>query len=178
MEDRGRCDQCHDPHLAGKRGQGWAARKVQRPSTMNANTQGPSCSTSTEADVAPAAAHGPAAHPATQGMSLAANAGAVLSAFLASACCVGPLVLALLGLGGGALLASFEPYRPYFMVVTFSLLGFGFWLQYRTPKLKAGEACDCPTPRANRAGRAMLWVAAILVAGFLAFPSLVPILFS
>ncbi len=112
--------------------------------------------------------------------SLAASGGAVLSAFVASACCVGPLVLALLGIGGGALLAKFEPYRPLFTVVTVALLGAGFWLQYRKPKPVAsadGIACDCPTPRANKAGRVMLWVATVLVVGFLAFPYLAPPIF-
>lgn len=116
----------------------------------------------------------PASPPTSDGprWSLAANAGAVLSAFIASACCVGPLVLALLGLGGGALLVKFEPYRPYFIVLTFVLLGTGFWLQYRKPKATVveGEACECPAPRANRAGKIMLWVATVLVVGFLVFP--------
>lgn len=111
--------------------------------------------------------------------SLAANGGAIVSAFIASACCVGPLVLALLGLGGGALLLEFEPYRPYFMVVTLGLLGLGFWLQYRKPKPVTnadGISCDCPTPRANKAGRVMLWVATVLVVAFLAFPYIAPLI--
>jgi len=85
----------------------------------------------------------------------------------------------LLGLGGGALLVKFEPYRPYFMAVTFGLLGAGFWLQYRKPKptIVEGETCDCPTPRANRAGKIMLWVATVLVVAFLAFPYIAPALF-
>jgi len=113
---------------------------------------------------------------------IAANAGAIVAAFFASACCVGPLVLALLGLGGGALLVKFEPYRPYLMAVTFAFLGFGFWLQYRKPKPVAnaeGITCsDCPTPRANKAGRVMLWVATVLVVGFLVFPYIAPLIWS
>ena len=112
-------------------------------------------------------------------LSLATNAGAILSAFIASACCVGPLVLALLGLGGGALLVKFEPYRPIFTAVTLALLGAGFWLQYRKPKavsMSDGDACGCPAPRANRAGRVMLWVATVLVVGFLAFPYIAPLI--
>jgi len=114
-----------------------------------------------------------------RGWSVGANAGAVVSAFVASACCVGPLVLALLGLGGGALLVKFEPYRPYFMAITFALLGAGFWLQYRKPRVAVaeGDSCDCPAPRANRTGKIMLWVASVVVAGFLAFPYLAPALF-
>jgi mercuric ion transport protein len=109
--------------------------------------------------------------------------GSIVAAFLASACCVGPLIFALLGLGGGALLVKFEPYRPYFIAVTFALLGSGFYLTYRKPRLAPassvdGAACDCPAPRTNRAGRILLWVASALVVGFLVFPYFVPVFFN
>ena len=111
-------------------------------------------------------------------LSLAASAGSIISAFLATACCVGPLIFALLGLGGAGLLLKFEPYRPYFIALTVAFLGAGFYFTYRRPRAVTaatdGEACDCPAPRTNRAGRIMLWVAATLVTGFLAFPYLVP----
>jgi len=114
----------------------------------------------------------PAAGDKTQKWSIAASASSIISAFIASICCVGPLVFALLGIGGAGLLVKFEPYRPYFMVVTFALLGTGFYFTYRKPKHAAasGPACDCPAPRTNRAGKIMLWVATVLVVGFLAFP--------
>lgn len=104
--------------------------------------------------------------------SFAASLSSIVSAFIASICCVGPLIFALLGIGGAGLLVKFEPYRPYFMVVTFALLGTSFYFTYRKPKLAAasGPACDCPAPRTNRAGKIMLWVATMLVGGFLAFP--------
>ena len=109
---------------------------------------------------------------------LLASGGAILSAFLASACCIGPLVFALLGLGGAGLLLKFEPYRPYFIAVTVLLLGAGFYVTYRRPKAAAaGATCDCPAPRTHRAGRIMLWVSTVLVAGFLIFPYLAPLLF-
>ncbi len=57
------------------------------------------------------AARGP--RDASQRWTFAASASSVVSAILASACCVGPLILALLGFGGGALMRKFEPYRPY-----------------------------------------------------------------
>lgn len=80
------------------------------------------------------------------------------------------------------MLVRFEPYRPYFMTVTFALLGTGFYLTYRRRAPAAvggadGPACDCPAPRTNRAGRIMLWLATMMVGGFLVFPYLVPILF-
>lgn len=119
----------------------------------------------------------------------AASASSIVSAILASACCVGPLILALLGIGGGALLAKFEPYRPYFMVVTFALLGAGFYFAYRTPAgviagaptvvagVAGGDDCACPAPRSRRTGKVMLWVATVMVAAFLAFPYLAPAIF-
>ncbi len=112
-------------------------------------------------------------------LSVAADAGAIVSALVASACCVGPLILALLGLGGGALLVKFEPYRSVFIAITVALLGAGFWLQYRRrkPARADGAACDCPAPRASRTGRVLLWVATVAVAGLLAFPYAVPLLF-
>jgi mercuric ion transport protein len=105
--------------------------------------------------------------------------GSVISAFIASACCIGPLVFALLGLGGAGLLVKFEPYRPYFIAATVALLGTGFYFTYRKPKTAGpagGPACDCPAPRTNRAGRIMLWVATVLVAAFLAFPYVAQVL--
>ena len=98
--------------------------------------------------------------------------GAVVSGLLASACCLGPLALAALGLGGAGLLVKFEPYRPVFTVATFGLLGAGFWLAYRKPKVAVGDDCGCEHPKANRLGRALLWVAAIVAVGFWAFPYL------
>ncbi|MBI4951530.1 MAG: mercury transporter MerT [Myxococcales bacterium] len=114
---------------------------------------------------------------------LAATAASIFAAFLASACCVGPLVFALLGLGGAGLMVKLEPYRPLFIVVTFALLGAGFYLTYRRPRPApatggvAGAACACPAPRTNRAGRVMLWVATVVVASLLVFPYLAPALF-
>lgn len=57
--------------------------------------------------------------------------GAVGAAIAASVCCIGPLLLALLGLGGGALLLKLEPYRPYFLAATGLILAGAFSVTYR-----------------------------------------------
>jgi mercuric ion transport protein len=100
-------------------------------------------------------------------------AGAVVSGLLASVCCIGPLVLAALGIGGAGLLVRFEVYRPIFTVATFALLGAGFWLAYRKPKATLGDACGCEYPRVNRVGRALLWIAAAVAVVFWASPYIV-----
>ncbi len=99
-------------------------------------------------------------------------AGAVVSGLLASACCLGPLILAAIGIGGAGLLARFEAYRPVFTATTFGLLGVGFWLAYRKPKAAAGDDCGCEYPKASRLGRALLWIAAVVAVGFWSFPYL------
>ncbi len=115
--------------------------------------------------------------------SFAASLSSILSAFIASTCCVGPLVFALLGLGGAGFLVKFEPYRPYFIAVTCALLGSGFYLTYGKPKavaatMEGGPECACPAPSANRAGKIMLWIATVVVVVFLSFPYLARYLFS
>lgn len=110
--------------------------------------------------------------------SVAAAASSVVSAVIASICCVGPLLFALLGIGGLGFVAKLEPYRLPLTALTFALLGTGFWLSYRRPKPATGESCEvCEVPRVSRAGRVMLWVATTLVIAFLAFPYLPPYLF-
>ena len=103
--------------------------------------------------------------------------GALVAAFMASLCCIGPLVLALLGLGGAGLLVKLERYRPYFVVLTLGLLAVGFYLTYRKPRVAEGDACGCEHPKANRLGRIMLWIATVIVATFLSFPYLAAKLF-
>ena len=106
------------------------------------------------------------------------NAGAIGSAIAASICCFGPLALALLGLGGGALLLKFVPYRPYFLGVAALFLGAAFYLTYRRPapeECEPGSACASPTTR--RGQRIALWVVAVIVAFAAAFPYLSGALF-
>lgn len=110
--------------------------------------------------------------------------GAIAAAFAASACCIGPLIFALLGIGGAGFLVALEPYRPLFTVLTVGLLGFGFYMTYRKPAavpIAAGGAdaddCGCEMPETNKTGKRLLWVATGLVAIALVFPMLTPYLF-
>lgn len=99
------------------------------------------------------------------------NVGAIGAALAASVCCLGPLVLALLGLGGGALLLKVEPYRPYFLVATALLLGAAFYLTYRGPApadCEPGSACASPTSRKGQ--RIVLWIVTVIAALTAAFP--------
>ncbi len=124
----------------------------------------------------------PLAVESSRKLSVASLAGAVVAALASSACCLGPLLFAALGLGGAGLLVELEAYRPTLGAIALALLGAGFYFTYRRPRpapatAAAGPACDCELPRANRLGRVMLWIAAVLVVAFLAFPYLTQSLF-
>lgn len=93
----------------------------------------------------------------------------VLAALGATACCVLPLVLVTLGLGGAwmASLRSLEAYQPLFAAVTIACLGYAFYALYIQPKRCApGEVCA--SPAVLRRQRIVFWLVAtaILALGF------------
>lgn len=87
-----------------------------------------------------------------------------LAAFGASICCLGPLLLLAVGVGGSSSLGLFtalEPYRPAFIAVTLGLLAFAY---YRMFWRKANcEICSKGQKRA-------FWVIAVLALVMLAVP--------
>ncbi len=114
-------------------------------------------------------------------LSRAGVVGAIVAAFAASACCLGPAILAIVGVSGVGFASALEPYRPVFLVITATLLGVGFYASYRKPRAlatsspapatgAAPDACGCEMPRASRAGRKLLWGATVLALLFAAYP--------
>jgi copper chaperone CopZ len=98
---------------------------------------------------------------------------AVLAAIAASSCCIAPLVLAALGIGGAGAFVTLASYRPYILSVTIVLLAVGFYLTYRRPTATVdGDACACERPKVGRAGRWGLWIATLAVVLLAAFPTL------
>ena len=107
----------------------------------------------------------------TAGSAKLLGGGALAWAVAASICCFGPLALALLGLGGGALLLKLEPYRPYSLAAAALFLGAAFYLAYR-PRPEEDCAADsaCAQPSTRRGQRIALWIVAAMVALAAAFP--------
>ncbi len=107
--------------------------------------------------------------------------GAVVGAIAASICCLGPLVLLTLGVGGAwaSSLTALEPYRPLFIIMAVAFLGFGFYRAYRKPVgAKCGPNGSCAVPRAKRINRIALWIITPLILALLAFPYFAPRLFA
>jgi mercuric ion transport protein len=98
-----------------------------------------------------------------------ATVGAVFTGIAASACCVGPVAFALLGISGAGALLKFQAYQPVFIPLTAAFLGTGFYFAYRK---KGGCAPDsvCATPSGSRLTKIVLFAATGLVALFITFP--------
>lgn len=101
----------------------------------------------------------------------AASAGGLVTALLASVCCIGPLIFAALGVGMGAtgflagtagFLKALLPYRPWFIGVTVLLLGTGFYLAYRRPAQRCTPGTACAGTGGTRPSRTLLWIMATL----------------
>lgn len=87
-----------------------------------------------------------------------------VAGILASACCVGPLVLVSLGLGGAwvGTLTALEPYRWIFFGIAVLALFFA-WRKIYRPAEQCEPGQVCAAPRTRRVYKITLWVVAALV---------------
>src|SRR5712664_4745182 len=97
--------------------------------------------------------------------------GGILGALAASSCCIVPLILFSLGIGGAWIgnLTALAPYKPLFVAGTAGLLGYGYYLVYWKPKRACAEDTACVRPIPNRLVRLALWIATVLVIAAFAF---------
>jgi len=98
-----------------------------------------------------------------------ARGGAVVSAALASMCCILPLGLGVLGLSTTAVAAFFEPLRPWFLTLAALLLAVGFYFAFRAPA--EGEVCDTDSRSLARLSKPTLWISTVAVLALALFPS-------
>lgn len=97
--------------------------------------------------------------------------GSIISALIASLCCIGPVILALLGMAGAGLLSKFSIFRPYFIGITSVFLGAAFYLTYRKRKVRCEDG-SCKIRSAGKWNKMALWGATVLIVSFFAFPYL------
>ncbi len=96
---------------------------------------------------------------------------AVLAGIGASLCCVAPLLLLSLGIGGAwvATLTAFEPLRPIFLGFAALFIGLSFRKLYLTnPTCEIGK--PCAEQEVIRKQRFIFWSVTIPLIGLLAFP--------
>ena len=104
--------------------------------------------------------------------------GGVLASIGASVCCVGPLLLLSLGVGGAWIgnLTALEPYRPVFIVLVLLFLGLAFRRLYLMPRSCDPEQ-DCAADRTKNAQRLIFWIVAPLLLVLIAVPWWMPLFY-
>ena len=101
-----------------------------------------------------------------------------IAAILASACCLGPLLLVALGFSGAWIgnLTVLEPYRPIFIGAALIALFFA-WRRIFRP----AHACDpndmCAVPSVRTGYKIIFWIVVALVLVALAFPYVLPLFY-
>ena len=99
------------------------------------------------------------------------STGSIAAAFIASLCCIGPIALAVLGLGGVGLFTALGEYRPYIMAGTVVLLGLAFYFTYKKREVVCEDG-TCKVESASKWNKIAVWAAAVAVVFFLIFPYL------
>lgn len=104
------------------------------------------------------------------------SATGLVAALATSSCCVLPFLFVTVGVSGAWIgnLTVLAPYQPIFFALSATLIGAGFLLVYRRPKMAAcvpGSACA--DPRTERVTKAVLWGAAVLAVAGMAVPWIV-----
>ena len=107
----------------------------------------------------------------------AALVGSVLAGIGASACCVGPLLLLSLGIGGAwiAHLTALEPFRPIFIVLTLGFVALASYKLYFAPRTCTGD--QCVPDQSQRMQRILFWLLVPLVLAFVASPWILPVFY-
>ena len=107
----------------------------------------------------------------TPGISLI---GGISAGIAASLCCVGPLVVLMLGMGGAWVsnLTALEPLRPLFILFSLLALYYAYRQIFAQPECEDGKICATAPVRSSY--KWLFWLVSILVALSIASPYLIP----
>lgn len=96
---------------------------------------------------------------------------ASLAAIGASLCCIAPLVLLALGIGGTwiSYLTALEPYQPIFVIITLAFLVLAFRQLYIVPR-QCAPGDSCALPAVLKRQRIIFWLVSFILIALLTFP--------
>jgi mercuric ion transport protein len=95
--------------------------------------------------------------------------GAVTAAIIASLCCIGPIAVAMIGVGSVAAFSVFWEFRPHLIGLTLILLGLAFYFTYRRREVVCADG-TCKFESAGKWSKRSVWMATLLAALAIAFP--------
>ena len=102
--------------------------------------------------------------------------GGVIGALAASSCCLVPLALFAIGVGGAWIgyLTRLAPYQPYFLGVAAVCLGLGYWLRHRSKRAVCAQDAMCARPLPTRIVTIGFVVAGVAIVAVIALDLLAP----
>ena len=103
--------------------------------------------------------------------------GGLIGAVLASTCCLGPLVLLLLGISGAwiSYLTALAPYQPFFLVASLGFLAAGFWKVYGKTMGSCQEGSSCSTSQSDKLVKVALWTGTLIIGAAIGVETLGPL---
>jgi len=101
-----------------------------------------------------------------------------LAAILASACCLGPLVLIMLGFSGAWIgnLTALEPYRPIFLGAAVVAMFFAYRRIFK-PAQDCTQGEICAIPHVRRTYKIVFWAVVVVLLVAFAFPYVLPLFY-
>jgi len=106
----------------------------------------------------------------TKDLTKLSSLSSVISAFLASSCCIFPIVFALLGVGSAGFLIGLEKYRPVFISITAISLGYSHYETYWKKETSCETDSVCSSGKVGKLNKIILWLSTVLVVLFIFFP--------
>jgi mercuric ion transport protein len=102
-----------------------------------------------------------------------------LAAILASTCCLGPLVLLMLGISGAwiANLTALEPYRPIFIGVALVALVTAYRHIFHPPAVACQPGKVCAVPSVRMTYKALFGAVVVLLLIAVSYPFLAPLFY-
>jgi len=115
----------------------------------------------------------------TTKLSVFASFGALSGGLLASTCCILPLVLVSIGVGGAWMsnLTALAPYQPIFLSLAALSIAGGFWLSRRARAQACAIDGPCARTITKKRYRVGLWIGGGLAALAIAVNTLTPLLY-
>lgn len=97
--------------------------------------------------------------------------GSLVASLLASACCIGPILFAIIGISSAGLLSQFESYRGMLIVIALFMLSLSALLTFRKKaSVDCKEGSLCANPQSDTWNKAIIIIAVVVVIGILTFP--------
>lgn len=94
--------------------------------------------------------------------------GSVLTAFGASLCCTGPLILMAFGVTSVGIFSIIEPFRPYLTIIAISVLSYSLYRVFR----KQPDCCEEDKLK-MKSQKILLFILTPVILGFLVVPNFI-----